>query len=91
MKVVWSDEAKKDLEKALADRAAYDLRSAATLLDRISERVGQLSDFPEIGPVSHRRPALRQLVVTGTPYLVFYQRRDRMLRIIALVHASQSD
>jgi toxin ParE1/3/4 len=50
--------------------------------------VHQLADFPEmgrIGRVSHTR----ELVITGTAYIVVYRYRGNIVRILALLHGSR--
>ena len=91
MRVIWSPLGKADLFEII-DRIALERpRAALGIYDRINARVGRLADFPFSGPESTRRPPLRQLTISGTPYLVFYRIDGDVVRVIAIFDGRRSD
>ena len=88
MKIIWSPRALAHLT-ALRDYIARDNPgSAAAVAARILENVEVLSRHPEIGRPG-RISGTRELVVSGTRYIIPYRvRRDR-LELIAVFHGRQ--
>jgi toxin ParE1/3/4 len=58
------------------------------VIRRIRGAVEQLAAMPGIGRPG-RVPGTRELVVTGTPYIVPYRVRDDAVQIITVLHAAQ--
>ncbi|WP_248799005.1 type II toxin-antitoxin system RelE/ParE family toxin [Pseudomonas sp. MWU13-2105] len=58
--------------------------------DRIEHQVGQLLDHPEMGRFG-RIEGTRELVISGTPFVVVYRLRPRLklIEIIRLLHGAQ--
>ncbi|HUI35141.1 MAG TPA: type II toxin-antitoxin system RelE/ParE family toxin [Stellaceae bacterium] len=62
--------------------------AAARLVLRIRSMVEQLSAMPAIGRPG-RVPGTRELVVTGTPYIVPYRVIGDAVQIITILHSAQ--
>ena len=88
MKLAWS-------QRAAADRLAIfiwiaddDPRAAALVDDRIEDAVQRLKDFPHSGRPS-RIDGTRELVISGTPYLVPYQVVGETIRLLRVIHGAR--
>jgi toxin ParE1/3/4 len=57
------------------------------LFDAVSHTFGLIESHPEIGSPRRSRPAIRQLVVRGFPYIVVYRVRPDDVYVIAVAHA----
>lgn len=87
MRIRWTRRADCDLD-SVADYIADDNpQAAARVVLRIVEAVGYLSEHPHIGRPG-RVPDTRELVVTGTPYVVPYRVRGGVLEILRVLHGS---
>lgn len=85
MKVVWRAAALRDFE-AIAARISQDSpRASQAFGEEVLRRVGQLSEFPFLGPAP-RRPDVRELLLGTAPYVIVYQVRDEVVRIARIVH-----
>ena len=88
MHVKWLRTAIANLE-AEAEYIARDNPSAAGhIVDSIVEAVNQLTHFPAIGRPG-RVAGTRELVVTGTPYIVPYRVRAGSVEILRIFHGSR--
>jgi toxin ParE1/3/4 len=88
MKVVWSRRALRHLTHVRDYIAKDDLKAAEGIASRILESVERLAAHPHIGR-SGRIVGTRELVVSGTPYVVPYRIRDERLELIAVFHGRQ--
>ncbi|MFT2215290.1 type II toxin-antitoxin system RelE/ParE family toxin [Rhizobium giardinii] len=76
-----------DLDR-IVDHIASDNPSAALdMWDEIERQVERLRDFPRSGR-SGRMPKTRELVVSGTPYIVVYLVSDDV-ELIRVLHGAQ--
>ncbi|HEX7758991.1 MAG TPA: type II toxin-antitoxin system RelE/ParE family toxin [Caulobacteraceae bacterium] len=88
MKLRWSRHAFDD-RIAIFDYIKADSPRAAMAIDeRIDARAEGLSDFPESGRPG-RAIGTRELVVTGTPYIIIYQLTADAVRILRIVHGAR--
>ena len=89
MKIEWSPEAIEDIV-SLRDHISEDNPAAArTVVRRIAECVEQLlSERPDIGRAG-RVSGTRELVVTGTPYIVPYRVKRNALQILRVYHGAR--
>lgn len=75
--------------KNLQDEAEYiaqdDPQAAARMVALIGDTVALLADHPGPGRIG-RVPGTRELVVTGTPYLVPYRVRGERVDILRVFH-----
>jgi len=88
MDIEWSRHARSDLR----DIAEYIARDNADAADRVTDRIvvatATLSTFPSIGRPG-RIDGTRELVVSGTPYIVPYRIRPDRVELIAVLHGAQ--
>ena len=61
---------------------------AAKTLLRIETAIDNLSNHPQLGRVSRHNGA-RELIISGTPYIVAYTRDKGYLNIISIIHSSR--
>ncbi len=89
MTVFWLPSAEKDLDQIELYIAADNPEAAGEVAARLLEATEALVRFPLIGRAG-RVEGTRELVVTGTPYMIAYAvRRDRVV-ILAVVHGSRA-
>lgn len=81
MKVVWSSEARQDLRDIYLYLAPENPYVARTLQERIKQGVQLLRDNPGIGRPG-RVPGTRELVISGTAYIVPYRIRENRLELL---------
>jgi toxin ParE1/3/4 len=84
----WHRRARQDLGKIRAYIGRDNPQAAARAAQRIVEAAGQLAKHPGIG-----RPGrvidTRELIVTGTPYLMPYAVAGEEIVILRVLHGSQ--
>jgi toxin ParE1/3/4 len=73
------------LRKYIAERNPSAAESTAR---RILDCVEQLVMFPASGRAG-RKPNTRELVVSGTPYLIFYRVEDEVVEILRVIHGAR--
>lgn len=90
MKVHWTERAEIDRDSQEAFISKDNPRAALDQIDRVMARVAALAEHPEQGRPGRRR-GTRELVVTGTPFLVVYRLRARSARIeiLRVLHGAQ--
>ena len=88
MRVVWSRVAIGDLRAARAHIAKDDPTAAAKFAQRLVEATDLLAEFPGAGRAG-RAPHTRELVASGTPYIVPYRVSAGVVQIIAVIHTSR--
>jgi addiction module RelE/StbE family toxin len=73
----------------IKERVATDNPAAAArLIARIRDAVSRLARFPASGRPG-RVVGTRELVITGTPYIVPYRVRGDAVQIITILHSAQ--
>jgi len=88
VKVRWLDEAVLDLKAVRAYIARDNPTAAADIARRIREAVQILIDYPAAGRVG-RVPHTREVVVSGTPYILPYRIKANAVEILRVLHAAQ--
>lgn len=88
MKVRWLDEAVLDLKAVRAYLARDHPTTATDIARRIREAVQILTDHPAAGRVG-RVPHTREVVVSGTPYILPYRSKANAVEILRVLHAAQ--
>lgn len=88
MKVVWTWKARENLHEISRYIAAFDSRAALALVRRQRAAASHLGEHPQMGRAG-RVEETRELVVTGTPYILPYRVRDGRVEILAALHASR--
>ncbi len=88
MQIKWTRQALANLEEHAEYISQTDPTAAARVVDRILKSIEVLSDHPGVGRPG-RVPGTRELVVTGTPYIVPYQVIERTVQILRVFHGSR--
>ena len=88
MRVDWLPEAERNRESQLAYIAERNPRAAIDMGDAIEAAVARLADHPE-GARPGRVRGTRELVVTGTPYVVVYRVEPSAILILRVLHGAQ--
>jgi toxin ParE1/3/4 len=88
MRIRWHRLARRDLRDVHAYIARDNPKAAARIAQRIRTSIERLADNPSLG-----RPGrvldTRELMVTGTPYLVPYTVSDNEIVILRVLHGAQ--
>ena len=88
MKLRWTDGAVENLQSAYAYLEAENSRAAGDMVDRIVSAVETLGRFPQLGRAG-RVEGTRELVVTGTPFVVGYRVNRDFVQILAVLHGAR--
>lgn len=88
LEIVWSALARKRLQEIREYIAKDKPDAAARLAMRIVMLVEALKEHPYIGRAGSE-PGIRELVVGGTPYLIFYRVRAKRVTITTIWHGAQ--
>jgi len=83
MRIVWSRRALQHLVAIRSYLAKNHPRAAPQVVARILESVDRLAGYPHRGP-SGRAIGTRELVVSGTPYVIPYRVKEDRLQLIAV-------
>ena len=88
VKLRYTRQALADLDEARAYIALDRPGAAARVAALIREAIEALRRFPEIGRQG-RVPGTRELVVSGTPFLVAYRVAGNEVSILAILHGAR--
>ena len=88
MKIAWTETVRQDLHEIFAYIAEEKHRAARALLAEIKERVTVLQNNPQLGRKG-RVEDTRELVLTGTQYLLPYRVKNQQIQILAVFHTSK--
>ena len=88
MKLIWTPRAKDDLREIGHYIADLNPIAALALTRRLRHAAKALVDHPAIGKPG-RVEETRELVVSGTSYILPYRVRDGRVEILAALHASR--
>jgi toxin ParE1/3/4 len=88
MKVIWSPEARQDLRDIYLYLAAENPYAARALHERIKQGVRLLRDNPHIGRPG-RVPGTKELVISGTFYILPYRIREKRLELLRVYHTAR--
>jgi len=83
--ITWSLPALSDLESAGEFIAEDNVKAARRMASRVQEAVEYLVEQPNIGRPG-RLDGTRELVVSGTPFIVVYWIRDGVVQILRVLH-----
>jgi toxin ParE1/3/4 len=88
MRVRWTREALGSLD-SIAEHIAKDRPMAAErIVERIYDSLAHLARFPKMGRPG-RVPVTRELVVSGTPFIIPYRIRRDDIEVITVLHAAR--
>ena len=89
MRIRWTEPAAGDLTGICDYVNKHDGQEAARRVAlRIYEGIGSLTQFPRRGRLG-RKPNTRELVISGTPFLVVYRIREDVIEISRILHGAQ--
>jgi toxin ParE1/3/4 len=88
MKIEWLPVAERNRDQQLDYLAERNPGAAVKMGDAIDFAVGQLADHPHLGRAGRVRGS-RELVVSGTPYIVAYRIEADAVVILRLLHGKQ--
>jgi len=88
MTLYWTARASENLSGILSYIAKDSEQSAATVAAHILECVEMLTTHPHIGRHGRRR-GTRELVITGTQYIIPYRERGNVIELLAVVHGRE--
>jgi toxin ParE1/3/4 len=88
MKLIWSRAASRELE-TIGDYIRRQSPAAAKrTLAEIAHQVDMLTRFPEMGRIG-RILDTRELVISGTPYIVPYRIRNSVIEVLSVIHGAR--
>ena len=88
MRVRWLKRALRNLDEEAEYIARDNPQAAARIVARIAASVDRLANHPSSGR-SGRVPGTRELVVSGTPYIVPYRVRGATVEILRIFHGAR--
>jgi toxin ParE1/3/4 len=88
MRVQWTIPAKRELRDIGVTIRADNPSAAAKVVAKTRARANELRTHPGIGRIG-RVEGTRELVITGTPYLIAYVVRDHVVHILTVMHGAQ--
>jgi addiction module RelE/StbE family toxin len=88
VRVRWLKPALKNLDDEAEYIARDNPQAAGRIVERIATSVDRLATHPASGRPG-RVPVTRELVISGTPYIVPYRVRDKTVEVLRLFHAAR--
>jgi toxin ParE1/3/4 len=88
VKIVWTEPARQDLRQVFEYIAEDSPKAASKLLAVIKERAVLLQNNPHMGRTG-RVDGTRELVITGTRYILPYRVKDNQVQILAVFHGAR--
>ena len=88
MRITWLPIAARDRQNQLAYIGERNPSAAISMGDAIEAAVRNLVDHPRMGRLG-RVKGTRELVVTGTPYVIIYRVEPDAVVLLRLLHGAQ--
>ena len=88
VKIRWTAVAADDLKSVHEYLREHVPAQADTVVDRILAGIDVLEQYPNLGRQG-RLDGTRELVITGTPFIVFYRLRKSQVEILGVLHAAR--
>jgi addiction module RelE/StbE family toxin len=88
LRIVWSPQARRDLREIYLNILSDNPAAARALHARIRASILRLADVPHLGRPGRVR-GTRELVVTGTPYVVPYRVSEDTLQVLRVYHGAR--
>lgn len=88
MRIEWHPRAHTDLAELVAYIAADNARAAYRLHDEIRSQTEALAEHPRMGRPGRVR-GTRELVVSGTPYIVAYRLGEDAVTVLRVLHGAR--
>jgi addiction module RelE/StbE family toxin len=84
----WSDEAVFELESIFAYIVQDNEDAAFRTVERIYAAMNNAASMPYIGRAG-KKEGTRELVVSGTPYIVVYEILEETIFLVTILHGAQ--
>jgi toxin ParE1/3/4 len=88
VKIAWTEPARQDLRDIFEYIAEENPHAARALLNEIRVRAVLLQSNPQIGRPG-RVDGTRELVLTGTRYILPYRIKEKQIQILAVFHSAR--
>lgn len=88
MKIRWLRTALRNLDEQTAYIANDNSEAALRIVARVRDAIERLARHPSLGRPG-RVPGTRELVVSGTPYVIPYRVRGEQVEILRVFHGAQ--
>jgi toxin ParE1/3/4 len=88
VKIRWTALAAADLKSAHDYLSERSPRQADALIDRILASIDILERYPNAGRHG-RMEGTRELIVTGTPFVVYYRLRRDRVEVLSVLHGAR--
>ena len=85
MHLKWTRPAINDLKDAGEFIALDSPQAAERMAERVKEAVEYLTEFPNMGRPG-RMPETRELIVSGTPFIIVYRIKVPAIEILRVLH-----
>jgi len=89
MKIRWLPSALINLQEAVAFIAHQDPQAGPAIAKRILDRIEHLTSYPTMGRQSPRKN-VRELVISKTPFIVYYRIKDHVIEILKIHHHAKN-
>lgn len=87
-RIRWLRTALKNLDDEAAYIAGDNPQAAVALVKHVLDMVDALAEHPAIGRPG-RVPGTRELIITGTPYIIPYRVMGKAVEILRVFHGSR--
>lgn len=88
MRIRWLKQAVADLEHAFAYIAEDNPVAARQVAEKVQQAIGHLSEHPSMGRPG-RVSGTKELVITGTPFVVPYRINHDTIEILRIFHSAR--
>lgn len=88
MQITWLPSARIARKTAIEYIAQENMSAALTQLDEIDRQIDLLSTQPKMGRIG-RVAKTRELVLTGTPFILIYRIKRNTIQILHFLHGAQ--
>jgi addiction module RelE/StbE family toxin len=89
VKIVWTRRSLREIDEAFAFVARDSPAAASAMVAAMEAGAAVLAEHPEIGRPG-RVDGTRELVLSGSPYILPYRVRDGRIEILAVFHTSRA-
>jgi toxin ParE1/3/4 len=86
--ICWTSVAADDLKSVYEYLSEHAPARADSMVDRILAGIDVLEQYPNLGRQG-RLDGTRELVITGTPFIIFYRLEKRQIEILGVLHAAR--
>ena len=88
MHVKWLATAKENLDSDADFIAKDNPKAAESIVQLVVKKIRVLEQYPFLGRIG-RIPGTRELIISGTPYIVPYRIVEDRIEILRVIHASR--